>query len=356
LPEGLPKKLVQLSARQLEQDAPEAWLWHRKHVKLVDGTTVTMPDTAENRADYPQNVAQKPGLGFPIARIVAVFSLATAALIDFDVGPYAGKGASELGLLRRILDAFGSGDVMLADSFYCSYFLIAALGARGVDCVFRHHGARKCDFRRGERLGQGDHLVEWERGPRPDWMPKDEYDCVPKRLKLREVKVTVDVPGFRSRSYVVVTTLLSARRTSPKKLADLYRQRWQAEVDLRTLKCTMHTDVLRSLTPGMVRKEIGVHFLAYNLIRKTMAQSAALYALSPREISFKATLQGIEEYRHLWAYGARPAIEVYQILLYCISRRRVGMRLNRVEPRVTKRRLKRSRFMTKPRSQYKKTG
>ena len=183
LPEELTWDLVRRTGQAIQRQAEDAWLFHGRAVKIIDGSTVTMPDTPENQAAYPQPKTQAPGLGFPIARLLVVFSLAVGTVLQAALGPYQGKQTGELALLRQVLDQFRPGDIVLADRFFCSYWMIAALQARGVDVVVRLHQARTADFRRGRRLGREDHLVTWTKPAHvPDWMSRAEYDAMPARI------------------------------------------------------------------------------------------------------------------------------------------------------------------------------
>jgi len=190
LPLALPSTLMRTTGRLLSEQAPSQWRWHGRAVKLVDGTTVSMPDTPENQACYPQPVTQAPGAGFPMARAVVVMCLATGAALDLAVGPHAGKGSGELALFRTLHDGLSRGDVVLADSLYCNYFLIAALIAEGIDVVFEQHTSRITDFRHGRSLGVRDHIVPWRKPVAcPDWMTREQHAAFPAELSLREVKV-----------------------------------------------------------------------------------------------------------------------------------------------------------------------
>ena len=235
-----------------------------------------MPDTpGEPGGVSPGEDSQAPGVGFPIARILVVFSLAVGTVLEAAMGPYQGKQTSELALLRQIIDQFQPGDIALADRFFCSYWVIAALLARGVDVVVRLHQRRTADFRRGRRLGREDHLVTWPKPQQvPDWMSRAEYDAMPAELTVREFRVRVKDKTKRVRNLVIVTTLVDAKEYRAKELGDLFRQRWYAELDLRSLKTDMKMEMLRTKSPEMVRKEVAIHLLAYNLIRGIMAEAA----------------------------------------------------------------------------------
>ncbi len=351
LPEGLIRGLVLATGQGLERAAPRDWLWKGRHVKLVDGSSVSMPDTSANQTEYPQQSAQKPGLGFPIARIVAVISLAIGCVMGLAIGPFAGKLTGEHALMRQLLNCFSKGDIALADAYYGSYFWIAAMLERGVDVVCRQHGSRQTDFRRGKRLGQGDHIVTYNRPTRPTWMSAEEYAKVPESINMREVSVTIDVSGTRSKSLAIITTLLCPFCNTKTELANIFRQRWHVELDLRSIQDTMQMKVLSCKTPSMVRKEVWTHLLAYNLIRKVMAEAASKHELTPRQVSFKAALQALNSFRFIWIYDrAAEAGVIYEAMLDQIAQVQVANRPNRIEPRQVKRRNGRYDLLTKPRA------
>ena len=228
LPVEMVSTLARHTGEMLSERALAGWGWRGRCVKLVDGTGILMPDTAANQACYPQPSSQAVGVGSPLARLVAVICLSTGALLDAAMGPHAGKGTSELGLLRQLVSAFFPGDVMLADAFYCNFFLIAALQALGVDVLFAQNGARNTDFRRGEKLGTRDHRVIWPKPKaRPEWMSAEDFAGLPDELILREVKV-----GKK----ILVTTMLCPRKVCKTALGQLFRQRWNVELDLRAIK------------------------------------------------------------------------------------------------------------------------
>ena len=339
LPLGMVVGLSREVGRLLSRSALPGWRWHGRAVKLVDGTGISMPDTAENQTRYPQPSTQAPGVGFPQARMVGVICLATGAVLDAAVGPFAGKGTGELGLFRQLHEAFEAKDVMLADACYCSYFVIASLVARGVDVVFEQNGGRNTDFRRGSKLGARDHQVSWCKPRRPDWMSVEQYKAFADEITVREVDV-----GGR----ILVTTLLEPKRVNKNSLAQLYLQRWHVELDLRHIKTTLGMDVLSCNTPDMVEKELWVYLLAYNVIRLLMAQGASTAGIHPREISFKHTAQ-------LWTeWTARPSLNAEdhrQVLFQHIARLKVGNRPGRIEPRARKRRPKPYPWLKVPRAE-----
>jgi len=278
--------------------------------------------------------------------------LATGMLCDMAMGPYQGKETGELALFRELFGRLEANDIVLGDRIYCSYFTIAMLKELGVDFVVRLHHARTADFRRGQRLGSGDHLVEWIRPVRPEWMDEDTYDRMPVSIELREVLVQVDQPGFRTDSLVVVTTLCDTEEYAAKEIAELYRGRWLAELDIRAIKITLDMDVLRCKTPEMVRREVWTHLLAYNLIRRSILQSAQAAGCSPRELSFTAAMQGIAA---SWIVAVLTDRSMFGVLVEAhmanLAGHRIGNRPDRVEPRAVKRRPKPHRLLTKPRAE-----
>ena len=350
LPEGLLARLTRQTGRAADSAALESWRWLGRIVKLFDGSTVSMPDTAKNQAAYPQSRAQAVGVGFPLARIGVLFSLSVGTVLDFGIRRWAGKFQSELAMLRDMIAMLDEGDVLLTDRYLCSYMEIALLQQQGVDFVGRMHAQRKIDFRRGQRLGRYDHVVEWSKPPRPAWMSRADYAAFPATLSIREFRYRVVRPGYRTRTIVVATTLLSDEDYSVSDISELYRLRWDAEINLRSLKTMMNMDVLRCHSPEMVRKEIWAHLLAYNLIRTVIAQAAATHDKHPRQISFTRAMRTLEAFRPLLAHVSTQHLDkMYAHMLEVIAPHAIGNRPNRLEPRQRKRRPKPYTLMTKPR-------
>jgi hypothetical protein len=355
LPEGLLARLLRQTGRDLHGQAPDAWRWHGRAVKIVDGSSASMPDTPANQRAYPQPGGQKRGLGFPVARLVVVLSLACGAALDLAIGPCRGKRSGENSLFRGLDGCLEPDDIVLADRYFCSFFEIARLQLRQVDVVMRLHQRRKVDFRRGRRLGREDHLVVWSKPERPEWMDAATYAAMPATLEVREVRVRVATPGFRTRQVVVVTTLRDPQAVPVGELASLYRARWQGELDLRSIKQGLQMDILRCKTPAMVRKEVWAHLLVYNLIRATMAQAALQHHILPRLLSFEGARQTLEAFRELLVQASAAALpQVVERLLAAIASHRVGHRPNRYEPRVRKRRPKEYPLMKVPRDEARK--
>ncbi len=341
LGEEMIRGLAMTVGKKLDRDSNDSWTWRGRHVKLADGTTISGPDTAKNQAEYPQPNSQKQGLGFPIARCVAVISLAVGTVLDIAIGPYNGKETGEHALLREILDCYSAGDIFLGDRYYCSYFLIAMLKEKNVDAVFQIHSAREYDFRRGTSLGKMDHLVAWEKPAKPKWMSKEIYADMPDTLQVRETKI---------HDLVMVSTFLDANEVSKNDLSHLYKCRWTVEVDLLYIKEIMGMGTLRCKTPEMMRKEIYTHILSYNLIRTVIAQAADLHDKKPQKISFKGALQLLNSFRSTIMHANKKNLKgILKAMLRVIASQDIGNRPGRIEPRVVKRRPKAYPRMSQPR-------
>jgi hypothetical protein len=352
LSEQFLQRLTLVVGTEVERQAPDFWRWKSRRALLVDGTECSMPDTPANQAEYPQPSSQKTGLGFPMIRLVVLLCLATGVLVGCAMGPHQGKESGETALLRELLEHFQAGDVLVADRYYCTYWLVAMLMARGVDVAFRMHARRKYDFRRGKRLGRNDHVVTWHKPARPEWMDEETYQQIPQTLTIREMRVTVDTPGSRSTSLVIATTMIDAKAYPKDDIADLYHERWHIELDIRNIKQTLKMDILSCKSPEMVRKEIWTHLLAYNLVRKVMAQAAVETHTEPRRISFAGAVQTLNAFRWILVLSERgQRVQLVRIVLVAIGTHRVGNRPGRCEPRKVKRRPKAYPRMTKPRAE-----
>lgn len=350
LPETGLRYLTRHVGATLSKRAEPSWLWKGRRVRLADGTTVTMPDTPENQKEYPQPDGQKPGLGFPMLRLVVVFCLATGAVLETALCPYRGKGTGEISLLRQVWDHFEKGDVLVGDRIYCSYFEIALLSQRGIDVVFHKHQSRQTDFRTGTRLGRNDHRVAWAKPACPDWLTEEKYQALPKTLEVREVRVVVACPGFRVKQYEVITTLLDLQQATVSELGELYRQRWEAELNLRSLKSVMGMDQLRCKTPEMVRKELWVHLLAYNLVRGVMSQAASVVSVPPRSLSFTSAVRTLLAFADVLSRTVEAdRVECLNRLWCAVGTHGVGDRPGRIEPRAIKRRKKSFPTLNEPR-------
>jgi hypothetical protein len=357
------QKLSEAVIRQLARDigyglhnqASDDWLWFGRPVKLVDGSTLSLADTPENQAEYPQSSGQKAGLGFPLMRIVVVLSLAVGTVLECAMSACRGKGTGELTLFRQLWELLNDKDIVLADRLYDSYRDIALLKARGVDCVFGKKQSRKVDFRRGMKISADDHVVEW-RKPRYNasrFESYEEWQSLPDTLLMRELRLLISGNGFRTRTIMIVTTLLDAELHSAEDLFELFAQRWNCEIDLRSIKQSMGMHRLKCQTPEMARKELWTYLLGYNLIRVRMAQAALLHDCPPRMLSFKGTQTQLEHFTLRMELAADPAVRdrLERAMLAAISECPVGNRPGRQEPRAVKRRKQKYSYLTKPRTQ-----
>ncbi len=345
------RQLVGEMAEQMALSVPVHWLWLGKHVKLVDGFTFTMPDTPENQKEFPQLKTQKPGVGFPIARACAVLSLADACIHGVALGPYAGKETGETALLRKVLDRFKPGDVMLADRYFCSFFMLALLKSRGVDVCMRLHQLRKVDHAKVKWLGDNDCLDTWHRPQRAKWMSPELYSCLPERMDIRIVTFNA-TSDHQTEPLMVVTTLVDPETHPPTEIAKLYGYRWCAELDIFSIKQMLNLDHLRCKSPEMVRREFWVTLLAYNLVRWACAQAAFVHRKMARQMSFTLACNTLlSQWLMPPDQSIRKRLGHYHLLQ--IACNEVADRPGRIEPRVVKGRLKKYTLMTKPRHQYK---
>ncbi len=304
-----------------------------------------MPDSADNQAVYPQQTAQKPGLGFPIVRLAGLLSLATGSCIDYVLGPYQGKGSGETSLFSRLIGTLGQDDLLLADRYYTTYAILARMIARKTPLLFRQRSNVKSNFQHGERLGAKDHRIVYQKPKRiPVWLPEDEYAALPDAITIRE---------FSVKGLVYVTTLLDAKAYPKIALAELYQQRWQIELDFRSIKTSMGREMLRCKSPQMIDQEIAVHLLAYNLIRANLAGAAQAHDKIPRQLSFMAAVQLLGTTVGFCLTLTGTALEqLLDPLLAAMAYTDVGTRKRRNQPRVVKRRPKPYPLMTKPRREY----
>lgn len=353
LSEAALRDLTRELAAEVEQQAAPRSLWKRLHLKLIDGFTFTMPDTEKNQAKFPQPKSQKPGVGLPIARAVAILSLATACVMDVAIGPYAGKETGETALLRSILKSLLKGDLAVMDRYYCSFMMIALLSMQGTEVCTRKHQHRHSDFRRGKRLGKYDHLIVWTRPQRPTWMDEETYAKIPETLELREIRYNVVENGRRTKTIDIITTLTDAETYTTQDIADLYGFRWNSELDIRSIKSNLNLGHVRCKSPEMVGREVWTTLLGYNLIRTTAAAAALLHNKQPRQISFTSTCQYVLSSWMLMSCGqfdSAQAIGHCELLLAQIAKCEVGNRPGRLEPRVLKRRRHHYKLMQKSRA------
>ena len=347
LPTAVLRSLARRTAQQLQAGLPEGWKWNGRSVFIADGSHVSMPDTPQNQAGYPQPVVQQDGIGFPLARVAVLLSLATGACHDLAIAPYAGKGTGETTLLRRMYGSLSPGDVVVADALFDNYFLACEFRQRGLELVARVQ-AERVGSRTVESRPDGD-LIVWQRPNKPHGMKGEHYRTYPESLTMRQVSVDARDKDNRAEQFKVVTTILDAS-IDGGQIGGLYERRWDGEVDIRSLKSTMKMDILRCKTPEMVQKEIWVYLLAYNLLRTVMAVAANESNVEPRAISFKGAKQALTAFAPKLE-AARPdqRAELVDAMLTAVAYHRVGNRPGRWEPRARKRRPKPTKRLNQPR-------
>jgi hypothetical protein len=357
LPELMLAELARETGQQLDRQAAEEWLWKGRRVKIVDGSTAEMSDTPENQAEYPQSRTQKKGLGFPMLRMAVIFSLAVGTALDCALGPCRGKKTGEQSLFRQIWDNFQPDDIVLGDCLYDAYRDIAQLKARGVDSLFGKKQSRHVDFRCGCKLGPDDHVVVWHK-PKYNaqrFESRAEWEALPAHMEMRETRCTLRRRGYRTRTIILVTTLLDGELHSTKDLTDLFALRWHCELNLRSLKQSLGMRRLKCKTPSMVRKELWTYLLAYNLVRVRMAQAGAVHGTLPRQLSFTAAKTHIHNFAvPMQAASKADHDRLEAELLKAIATCRVGTRPGRKEPRAVKKRQQKYSYLTKPRTQARK--
>lgn len=348
---GFIMRLFRKTGKTIHQKASDGFLWCNRHVFLVDGSTFSMYDTPENQQEYPQAKNQHEYHGFPVARILGIFCLATGAVIDAAISSLC---MSEISLFRMLYSHLNPGDVALGDKLFGSYGDIALLSGRGIDSVFRMHHLRKTDFRKGKRLGSKgiyDHLVTWKK-PRKGTlhMEPELYAQLPKTMLVREIRYFINIKGFRTKKVTLVTTLLDHHVYTYELLAELYGLRWQVEIDLRHLKTTMHMEHLQSKTPEMVRKEFYVHLLAYNLIRATLWEAGIKHNVHPLRLSYKGAIQHVLSFVTILAF-IKNRESIYGVMLSIISQDKLLERPFRVEPRMVRAKKRQFPRLTRPRQE-----
>lgn len=352
----LPLDVIEGVFRAFTRDASESlggrrWRGHR--VLMIDGSGVSMPDTPSLQARFGQPTGAKPGCGFPVMHTLWLFDMATGLVIDVVINRWNTHDLADASKLHRHL---GTGDVLLADRAFCSFAHLALLLQSNAHAVFHLHQRVKADFREGRecradlpkhrrrgaptsrqicRNGKDDHVVEWFKPKRrASWMNAAAHDGLPDSIGLREVRCTLARPGYRSRKIVLVTTLLDDATYPAESLAELYLDRWLVETNLGYLKQAMRVEPLRHKSEDSACKALWAAMLAYNLVRREMAEAAAARGIDANRVSFVDTMTGL---RHgTWRER-------------CASYRINPLRPGRGQPRVIKRRKDRYSYMTTPR-------
>lgn len=349
LPQERLRQVLGATAQAADQRASSAGQLRGRRVKVIDGSSTQLPDTAANQKDYPQPSRQKPGCGFPVMKLAVLFSLASGALLDLVMGNLHGH---DLRLFRQLWDSLQRGDIALGDRAYGDYGTLAALPQRGVDMVARLHARRRVDFRKAKRLGKHDGLFTWKRGAQQsNILSVAEWAQLPAQITVRVLRFTATVRGYRARRLTLVTSLLDPQLYPAEELAALYGRRWRLELCLRDVKTTLGMEQLRCQSPEMAGKEVLAYFIAYNLTRCVMAEAAASYEADLERISFKGTLDALRQYSGAIARARNKKVrqQLWEDLLVNLVRDQLPWRPHRREPRAVKRRSKPYPLLNKPR-------
>ena len=347
------QKIGEEVSEQIHKEVRQAQRWKGHEVRVIDGTGISMPDTEQNQRAFPQPGGQKEGCGFPVMLLVGCFCLASGALLHCVETTLKNH---ESGILRKFVGYLKKAEVVLCDRGYCSYANLGLLLNHQMDAVMRLHQRRKCDFRSGQTLGRYDRLVTWKKPQRQHGFSPEEWAQLPAELTLRMVRFFVQIKGFRTRKIDLVTTFTDPLQYTVEDLADLYFRRWSVELFFRDIKTTMKMETVRCLTPEMVRKEIQLFFIAYNLIRALMQHAATLYQRDLHRLSFKSTVDTVRQYcTALNATRKQPRKQqrIIDEMVLIIAEETVPLREHRSEPRAVKRRPKPYQLLTKPRGKMK---
>ncbi|MDP3267910.1 MAG: IS4 family transposase, partial [Legionella sp.] len=325
-------ELVKSSGVSLKINQVDSWKVYGRDLKAIDGTIITLPDTKRNNETYPKHRNKKESIGFPQIRLLGVLSLVTGAVIDYALDANKGKGTGEISLLRRILCSINEQDIVVADRLYCNFFLVHDLKNKNVDVIVPGHVQRRSDFRIGKRLGTKDHITVWKKPKRPEWMSQESYKRYPNEMQIRE---------FQSNGVIYITTFFDASLYPKNELYLLYKRRWEVELHLNSIKTVMGMDMLSCKSPEMLRKEIGVYFLAYNIVRTIIVEACIANPAIPCQISFKSTLQLLNQFTpHFSLLESPQKNDLYIQMLHLIVTNKIGKRPGRIEPRAIKHRSK----------------
>ena len=351
LPQALLEQVFLAGGARLCAQAPSAQLWRSRRVRVVDGTSVRLPDTAANQKQFPQPKTQKPGCGFPVARLLVLFCLTCGALVAYELGALE---VAERELWRRIWDTLQAGDVLLGDRGFCSLGEFWWLRRRGVDCVARLNARRSVGLIPVHRLAKDDWLVVWTKMKQPPkWMSAEQWATVPATLLVRQVTFSIAFKGFRTQQVTLATTLLDAKVAPAADLADLYRRRWQAELFIRDIKTTLGMEALSCKSPAMARKEMLLHLIAYNLIRSLIWEAAVRAGVRAGRLSFKGALDTLRQWTPLLAVREKTQRKrMWEGFLVALAAHAVPDRPGRAEPRAIKTRPKNYSLLNVPRREF----
>jgi hypothetical protein len=357
LPLRLFALLLERFGRVVQRSALDEGRWHGHRTFFVDGSGCSMPDTPALQGAFGQPTGQRPGCGFPVARLLGLFHAGTGLLLKLVAAPLV---THDLAQVQAVHPSLQAGDVLVADRGLCSYAHLALLAQADLHAVLRVGARQLVDFTPGrpfvmpgvrrtpavkgiprsrwlKAVGVHDQLVTWLKPKtHPSWLARETLAALPEALMLREVRYRIGTPGFRTREITLVTTLLDATVYRVADLAELYRRRWQVETALAQLKTSMQMDVLHCKTVAGTLKELTVFAMVYNLVRMVIWHSATLQNIPVERISFLDALR--------WLGAPSTAMPLGALLVNPV-------RPDRVEPRVKKRRPKPFPLMITPRKE-----
>jgi hypothetical protein len=351
LPQERLEKILQATAAAADTRTRDSGRLQGRPIKVVDGSSTQLADTAKNRVEYPQPPIQKKGCGFPVMKLAVLFSLASGAILNVVTGNLHGH---DLRLFRQLWDCLKSGDILLGDRAYGEYATLAGLPQLAVDVIARLHQKRKVDFRKAKRLGKKDGLFTWKRAQQSKIFTTQEWSLLPETIQVRILRFIIDVPGFRSHQITLVTTLLDPELFPAHELVKVYARRWRLEMCLRDIKTTLGMEALRCQSPEMARKEMLAFLIAHNLTRCVMAEAATLHDADLERMSFKGTLDALRQYSAAISAAKNQKMrkQLWQDLLLNLVSDHVPFRPGRIEPRAVKRRPKPYPLLNKPRRQF----
>lgn len=346
LPEEPLKKIMTSVGRMIEQAADKRRRMFGRDVIVVDGTSLQMPDTEANQAEYPQPEGQKPGCGQPVMYLVALMGLGSGVMLDVACG---GGPGHERALFRNLWPSLSEGDIVMGDNGFCSYGEFAKLLERRVDLVMCQR-RNSLENKETIKIGKGEYIVLWERGKQE--LKWTDRDGLPEYLVVRAIEFVAKRNDGSGAPIVLFTTMLDSKRYPRKKIIELYTRRWEIEESFDEIKTEMGMDLLKCKTPARCRCELYMGLTVYNIIHSVMLDAARKARLPVRRISFKGAMQRSEIYFHPELFKGDPQ-RTYDLLLEHLARDQVAERPGRQEPRKRKRRSKNYRNLTEPRKSSK---
>jgi hypothetical protein len=314
---------------------PGGELWHGLHAFLVDGSSTITPDTPDLQKTFGQPKGQKPGCGFPVPKLLALFDAFTGMVVEMLGFPLYTHEQSKVWMLHPMLKA---NDLLVGDRGFCSFVHLAMLQVRGVKACFRCHQKQIVQFRTRDkrpgaqrkggpssqfvrRLSKHDQIVRWKRPPaKPDWMTPDQWAAMPEWLEVRELRYSLTSNGQRTHVVTIATTLLDETLYPKGEVAELYGLRWGVETRLSELKTTLKMRKLKSKSPEGVMKELAIYCLVYNLVRTVTTAAGLRQKVDPDRISFIDALR--------WLLLAEPGAPIPDLIVNKVR--------NRHEPRAIK--------------------